>query len=242
MEDNTWFAFWFQTFTAYFVNDGVGHAIQQKEVKLTGHFNQLLATSNTTHLNSFPVHKNDSIIVKEQIHKATLATIVTVGTLNIVLNLALLVCSIVNKARFSKLLLAWVGWTTLLIMLNCIMIVFYMTKAESFLDGTRVFLVYGCGILLEVFCIWVVASYYRYMLIMARGPSQGYRIVFNSRSTEPHAMFGSEQQIAISAQPGSHQRPESTGTSMILFEPALQSSSSNETKEAKLWCCCMKYL
>ena len=63
-------------------------------------------------------------------------------------------------------------------------------------------MVYGVGILLEILCIWVVASYFRYLGIMAHGPAQGYRVVFNSRGAEPHHIH--QERGSITSEPPSY--------------------------------------
>eukprot|EP00794_Sanderia_malayensis_P008879 gene8879-9829_t len=121
--------------------------------------------------------------INSSVDFAALAVLITITTISFVCNMLLLLCAAVNNAKLRKLLLIWIIWTFILSILTIISIIIALINTNIVIDGIRVALVYGIAILLEVFCVWVVSSYYRYLSMMAHGPSQGYRIVFNSRNT-----------------------------------------------------------
>ncbi len=171
----------------------------------------------TVHVNST---RNSPSKDSNDANIGTLATIVTVASLNLLFNVALLSSAAFHHVRVCKLLLAWLAWTAVLILLICITIIYYLTIVGHFLDGLRVLMIYGCGILLQLFCIWVVSSYYKHLKFMAHGPCQGYRIVFNSRNGD--AQFGEpstvEPSIAISSQPIACSNTNISDISVVMLD------------------------
>ena len=164
-------------------------------------------------------------------NKSANITVALVGSLNILVSMALLICGIINKPILRGLLALWISWAVAVIILDCAIIIFYMTIAHSFLDGLRVFVIYGVGVLLEVLCIWVVASYYKYLAILAAGPAQGYRIVFNSRGAEPQQMYNNSQQQQSS---GIASEPPSYATSVHSTSSIELTDVSNGNTERKV--------
>ena len=77
-------------------------------------------------------------------------------------------------------------------------------------------MIYGIGILLEVLCIWVVASYFKYLGIMAHGPAQGYRVVFNSRGAEPQQVH--RERPSITSEPPSYATSVHSMTSLEMID------------------------
>ncbi|XP_065066049.1 uncharacterized protein LOC135691965 [Rhopilema esculentum] len=189
-------------FSIYFIHDGVTHvrsASRHHESQNTSHGNATLEKNP-----KFSPGKHEKDL---ESNKTANVTVALVGSLNILVSLALLICGIINKPILRGLLALWISWAVAVIILDFAIIIFYMTIAHSFLDGLRVFVIYGVGVLLEVLCIWVVASYYKYLGILAAGPAQGYRIVFNSRGAEPQPMYNNSQQqqsSVIASEPPSY--------------------------------------
>ena len=154
--------------------------------------------------------------IEHKKNKGASITVALVGSLNIIVASALFICGLLNKPKLRMLLLVWICWAVAIIILACAIIIFYMTIAQSFLDGLRVFVIYGIGILLEFLCIWVVASYFKYLGVMAHGPAQGYRVVFNSRGAEPQHVH--QQRPSITSEPPSYATAVHSMTSLEMIE------------------------
>ena len=185
-------------------------------MKLTKREQMPSGTSHTMMENaSYPEHQKT--LEHSDSDRAAVIAIAVVGSLNIIISIALFVCGLFNNPKLRVLLLLWIVWTFVVVILNFIVIVFYLIIAHSFLDGLRVFVIYGVGIMVQILCIWVVASYHRYLAIMAHGPAQGYRIVFNSRGAEPQAVYQMPRQSGASAdEPPSYSTVTRSTTSMEL--------------------------
>ena len=172
---------------------------------------------NLTHHNAtHPEHPET--VEHSDSDRAAVIAIAVVGSLHIVVSIALFICGLFNNPKLRVLLLLWIIWTFVVVILNFIVIVFYLIVAHSFLDGLRVFVIYGVSIMAQILCIWAVASYHRYLAIMARGPAQGYRIVFNSRGAEPQAVYQTPRQLgAPSDEPPSYSTVSRSTTSMEMI-------------------------
>ena len=171
--------------------------------------NHSLLSPNTTS------HGQDLRIKRAKKNGAPI-TVALVGSLNIIIGLILFMCGLLNKPNFRMLLMIWICWAVAIIILALAIIIFYLAIAHSFLDGLRVFMIYGIGILLEILCIWVVASYFKYLGIVAHGPAQGYRVVFNSRGAEPQQMH--QERPSITSEPPSYATSVHSITSLEIID------------------------
>lgn len=199
-----------QAFSIYFIQDGIKHAREEEVVRIH-RGNHTLSRDNAT------LHDKGLLVKKSKDGGASI-TVALVGSLNMIVALALFVCGVLNTPKLRMLLIVWMCWAVAVIILVCAIIIFYLTVAHSFLDGLRVFVIYGIGILLEVLCIWVVASYFKYLGIMAQGPAQGYRVVFNSRGAEPQQVF--QEQPVVSSEPTSYSTSVHSVTSLEMVDIA----------------------
>jgi len=196
------------SFSIYFIQDGIEHS-REFEIEAIRKGNSSLPSRNAT-------SHDGGTRVSNSKNDGALITVALVGSLNILVAFSLFICGVVNKPYLRMLLIVWICWAFAVVVLAFAIIIFYLTIAHSFLDGLRVFMVYGIGILLKVLCIWVVASYFRYLGIMARGPAQGYRVVFNSRGAEPHHMH--QERSSVTSEPPSYATSVHSIASLEIIE------------------------
>ena len=120
--------------------------------------------------------------------KATLGVGAAFGILDILCDTLLLVGAVINKPRFRVFSFIWILWTFITVALFAIVIIMYTVIAENAVDVIRVIFTYGSAIILQLFCIWVVYSYFRLLRFMDEGGAR-YRVMFNSYHGTPQAEF-----------------------------------------------------
>eukprot|EP00112_Aurelia_sp_Birch-Aquarium-sp1_P011147 Seg235.7 transcript_id=Seg235.7/GoldUCD/mRNA.D3Y31 product="hypothetical protein" protein_id=Seg235.7/GoldUCD/D3Y31 len=118
-------------------------------------------------------------------------TFIGFSVVAILVSFILALLAVLNNPKLRRFLYIWVGWTCLCIGLELMNLIATIAFISTHMVTVRI-LIYVLGILYELLCLWIVASYYKLLANDVNTPGEGYNAFFGT--ADPDFPDGNENQ------------------------------------------------